>query len=78
MILSLVKEIEIRRDELQNDIIETVYFGGGTPSVLSVSEIQALIDAVYKNHNVTSHYIFLRTIFRYIENTFPLMSCLFF
>ena len=52
MILSLVKEIEIRKDELQNEIIETVYFGGGTPSVLSVSEIQALIDAVYKNHNV--------------------------
>ena len=52
MILSLVKEIEIRKDELQNEIIETIYFGGGTPSVLSVDEIQTLIDAVYKNHNI--------------------------
>ncbi|MDG1227600.1 MAG: radical SAM family heme chaperone HemW [Polaribacter sp.] len=52
MILSLVKEIEIRKEELQNEIIETVYFGGGTPSILSVDEIQTLIDAVYKNHNV--------------------------
>jgi len=47
-----VKEIEIRKDELQNEIIETIYFGGGTPSVLSVDEIQTLIDAVYKNHNI--------------------------
>lgn len=52
MILSLVKEIEIRKEELQNEIIETVYFGGGTPSILSVDEIQTLIDAVFKNHNV--------------------------
>ena len=52
MILSLVKEIEIRKDELQNEIIETIYFGGGTPSVLLVDEIQTLIDAVYKNHNI--------------------------
>ncbi|MGJ8745272.1 radical SAM family heme chaperone HemW [Polaribacter sp.] len=52
MILSLVKEIEIRKDELQNVTIETIYFGGGTPSVLSVDEIQVLIDAVYRNHAV--------------------------
>ena len=52
MISSLVKEIGIRKDELQNEIIETIYFGGGTPSVLSVNEIQLLIDAVYKNHAV--------------------------
>jgi oxygen-independent coproporphyrinogen-3 oxidase len=52
MILSLVKEIEIRKDENQNSIIETIYFGGGTPSVLTVDEINLLIDAVYQNHTV--------------------------
>ena len=52
MISSLVKEIGIRNGELQNSIIETIYFGGGTPSVLSVDEIQTIIDAVYKNHTV--------------------------
>ena len=52
MISSLVREIEIRKDELQNETIETIYFGGGTPSVLSVVEINLLINSVYKNHSV--------------------------
>ena len=52
MISSLVKEIEIRKDELENSIVETIYFGGGTPSVLNIDEIQVLIDAVYNNHSV--------------------------
>ena len=52
MIFALVKEIEIRKDELKNTVIETIYFGGGTPSVLSAKEIKTLIDAVYKNHKV--------------------------
>ena len=52
MIFALVKEIEIRKDELKNTVIETIYFGGGTPSVLSTKEIKILIDAVYKNHTV--------------------------
>lgn len=54
MIDALVKEIGLRKDELQNKTIETIYFGGGTPSVLSVTEIEKLIDAVYKNHTVVS------------------------
>lgn len=49
MISALVKEIEIRKDELSNTIIETIYFGGGTPSVLSTKEIETLIAAVYEN-----------------------------
>ncbi|OAD45344.1 radical SAM family heme chaperone HemW [Polaribacter atrinae] len=55
MILSLIKEIEIRKDELKNTIIESIYFGGGTPSVLNTEEIQTLIDAVYKNHTVVEN-----------------------
>jgi oxygen-independent coproporphyrinogen-3 oxidase len=55
MIAALLKEIEIRKEELQNTVIETIYFGGGTPSVLSVDEIQQLIDAVYQYHTVVEH-----------------------
>lgn len=52
MILSLIKEIELRKNELGNTIIETIYFGGGTPSVLNTEEITNLINAVYTNFAV--------------------------
>ena len=55
MILSLIKEIELRKNEVQNTVLETIYFGGGTPSVLSVDEIQLLIDNIYKNHTVVEN-----------------------
>ena len=60
MVLALAKEIEMRKDELLNsgrsgNKIETIYFGGGTPSILSVEEIQFLIEEVYKNFNVVEN-----------------------
>ncbi|SEE21017.1 radical SAM family heme chaperone HemW [Polaribacter dokdonensis] len=51
----LVKEIELRKSELNNDIVETIYFGGGTPSILSTEEINRLIEAVYSNFDVVEH-----------------------
>jgi len=55
MVLALAKEIGMRKpfDSVQDDnIIETIYFGGGTPSVLSNEEINFLISEVYKNYKV--------------------------
>ena len=42
------KEIFLRKDELQNKSLQTLYFGGGTPSILSADEIRSLIDEVLK------------------------------
>lgn len=55
MIVSLIKEIELRKDELNNETVETIYFGGGTPSMLSQLEIDVIIQAVYQNHQVISN-----------------------
>lgn len=52
MVLALAKEIVLRSNEFKNDIIETIYFGGGTPSVLQVSELKLLIDTVFENYQV--------------------------
>ena len=52
LIESLILEIKLRKNELKNDVIETIYFGGGTPSMLSQTEIDSIIDAVYKYHKV--------------------------
>lgn len=53
MVLAIAKEIAMRKDEFAGEIIETIYFGGGTPSVLSNDEIEFIINAVYSNFTVT-------------------------
>ena len=57
MVLALAKELQLRKNEFQFDAefpcIETIYFGGGTPSVLTVKEIQLLIDTVRQNYPVS-------------------------
>jgi oxygen-independent coproporphyrinogen-3 oxidase len=52
MVLALAKEIELRKNESQNETIETIYFGGGTPSILTIDDIRFLIDTVYKQYKI--------------------------
>lgn len=52
MVLALAKEIILRKSEFQDEIVETIYFGGGTPSILEVSDLKFLIDTVYQNYKV--------------------------
>ncbi len=53
MVVALAKEIALRKSELGDVAIQTIYFGGGTPSVLSDAEIIFLIDTVYSSFKVT-------------------------
>ena len=55
LVNALAKELELRKDEFKNTTVETIYFGGGTPSILTNDELQFLIDSVYKNYNVTEN-----------------------
>lgn len=55
MVDALAKEIELRKDEFKDKTVKTIYFGGGTPSLLTTKELQFLIDSVYENYKVSEH-----------------------
>lgn len=55
MILALQKELELRKNEFESTSVETIYFGGGTPSVLNTAEIEAIIATVYANYLVVKN-----------------------
>src|ERR1700748_2420137 len=54
LLQALVKEIQLQKDYLQGETIETIYFGGGTPSLLQGSEINLLIDTITGLHSVST------------------------
>ena len=49
MLSAIKKEIELRKNELENKNLKSLYFGGGTPSILKGDEIKSLIDEVLKH-----------------------------
>ena len=55
MILALCQELFLRKSEIDLEIIETIYFGGGTPSRLSVDEINFILKTVFSNYQVATN-----------------------
>ncbi|WP_194850271.1 radical SAM family heme chaperone HemW [Nonlabens antarcticus] len=52
MTAAIKSELLLRKDEAQNTIIETIYFGGGTPSVLESTAIDEIIETIYAHYEV--------------------------
>lgn len=48
VIRAIEKEIILRQDEWQNTLIPTVYLGGGTPSLLSVRQLESLLKPLWQ------------------------------
>lgn len=52
MLAAMLKEISLSQKYLDGETIETIYFGGGTPSILEATDIQRIIDEVAKFYQV--------------------------
>jgi oxygen-independent coproporphyrinogen-3 oxidase len=51
MLAAIQQELILRKNELQENV-QTIYFGGGTPSILTVEEIQDLLKVIYAHYEV--------------------------
>lgn len=48
LLAALLHEIDLSKDYLQGAAVETIYFGGGTPSLMSADELNRLFDQLYR------------------------------
>ena len=55
MIDALCKELAFKKDYLEGDIIETIYFGGGTPSILNQKQLELLFLSIHESYVVSDN-----------------------
>ena len=49
---AIEKEMKLYCDEFKNKQFDSVFFGGGTPSILNIEELKRLVGSVFKNFNI--------------------------
>jgi len=54
LILALCREIVLRKDEIQTEV-QTIYFGGGTPSLLENQELNLILQTIRANYSVSEN-----------------------
>ena len=54
MLNAIKSELLMRKSEIR-DVVHTVYFGGGTPSLLTIDEIQEILTLVKENYSLSEH-----------------------
>lgn len=51
----ICREIELRKDYIGDEIIETIYFGGGTPSQLTRDDFEEIFASIFRNFKVSEN-----------------------
>lgn len=55
LVKAMGEEILLQQSYLGGEQVETIYFGGGTPSLLSARELEHLLRVIYDTHPVHNH-----------------------
>ncbi|MEZ4858400.1 MAG: radical SAM family heme chaperone HemW [Flavobacteriaceae bacterium] len=54
MVEAICKELLLRKEEMREEI-QTIYFGGGTPSLLSETELNQVFETIYQHYSVAEN-----------------------
>jgi len=55
LIESICEEARLRNQYFKNTSFNTIYFGGGTPSVCTIDEIKKILEVIYKNYSISEN-----------------------
>ena len=55
MLGALKNELILQKNYTEGEKVSTIYFGGGTPSLLSAAELNEIFETIYKIHSVTEN-----------------------
>ena len=55
MVEAIVRELEWQKDYLQGAPLSSIYFGGGTPSLLDAAELEQIFSKIYQLHSVLAN-----------------------
>ena len=47
MVDAIIKELELQQDYLKGEVVETIYLGGGTPSLLNGNELNLIFKKIF-------------------------------
>lgn len=50
---AVIRELELRKDYLEGESVETIYFGGGTPSQLQAADFSRIFEAIHRLFDVS-------------------------
>jgi len=54
LVRAIIKELEMQAHYLAGEPLDTLYFGGGTPSLLTDDELNAILNAIGKRYSVSA------------------------
>ena len=54
LVRAIISEINLQKNYLPGEDVNTIYFGGGTPSLLTAAELSSILDSIRKNYKLNS------------------------